>query len=239
MMKHRFIFLLTLPMAILNVANISHNGEVLGFSTQQSIASAAELTTKIKTQTAFDQAEIVEYENIPYPIEYTDDDEMEYGKEEIVTEGVDGTKTLTYLLTHWEGDEIDKQLINTEVDPPITEEISRGTKIVWKEYMAPDVGGVKYWHKMRVWATKYDANCEGCWGRTYSGTEVVKGVCAVDPKVIPLGTNFYVERYGLCRAEDIGGAIKGNKIDLGYENAAEAPWGAEYTDIYLLTNAPE
>ena len=196
-MKHRLIFLLTLPMALMNVANISHNGEVLGFSTQQYTVSAAEFPTKIKVQTAFDQKEIIEYETIPYPTEYIDNNEMEYGKEEIITVGVTGTKTLTYLLTHWEGEEIDKQLLFTETDFPIIEEISRGTKIIWKEYMTPDVGGVKYWYKLRVWATKYDANCAGCWGRTYTGKEVKKGICAVDPKVIPLGTNFYVERYGL------------------------------------------
>jgi 3D (Asp-Asp-Asp) domain-containing protein len=93
-----------------------------------------------------------------------------------------------------------------------------------------------------VFATKYDGDCYGCSGRTYSGTSVAQGVCATDPKVIALGTNFYVEDvpgYGACRAEDIGGAIKGNRIDLGYENAENHLWGAGYTDVYLLTNAPE
>ena len=104
--------------------------------------------------------------------------------------------------------------------------------------MTGDVGGIWYWHKLRVWATKYDANCEGCLGRTYSGTEVKKGVCATDPNVIPLGTNFYVDRYGLCRAEDIGGAIKGNDVDLGFVDASKAAWGAEYTDVYLISNSP-
>ena len=43
----------------------------------------------------------------------------------------------------------------------------------------------------------------------------------------------------MCRAEDIGGAIKGNKIDLGFVDASKGNWGAAYTDIYLLTSAPE
>lgn len=238
-MKHRIAFSLLLPLALINVVNISHDGKVLGFSTQQHIVSAAEFPTKIKTETAFDQKEILEYEPIPYPTEYIDNDEVEYGQEEVLVTGVNGTRTLTYLLTYWGEEEIDKQLMNTEIDPPITKEISKGTKIVWRKYPTPDVGRVKYWYKLRVWATKYDANCVGCLGRTYSGTEVKKGICAVDPRVIHLGTNFYVDRYGLCRAEDIGGDIKGNRIDLGYEDASVAPWGAEYTDIYLLTNAPE
>jgi 3D (Asp-Asp-Asp) domain-containing protein len=211
----------------------------LGFSTQQGTASAAEFPTKIETETAFDQKEILEYETIHYPTEYVDNPETEYGEEEILIEGKNGIKTLTYLFTHWENEEIDKQLLNTEIAPPTTEEISRGTKIVWTKYVVPGFGEITYWYKMRVWATKYDANCEGCWGRTYTGKEVKKGICAVDPKIIPLGTEFYVDRYGPCVAEDIGGAIKGNKVDLGYVNSAEGAWGAEYTDIYLLTNAPE
>lgn len=205
----------------------------------ESSASVLGRSHEIETVTAFSQKEIQEYVPILFETIYEDNAEMEYGQEEILQEGVRGTKTLTYLLTHWEDEIIDKQLINTEIEPPVEEIVAKGTKIIWRLYATPDVGRVKYWYKFRVWATKYDANCEGCWGRTYSGTEVKKGVCAVDPKVIPLGTNFYVDGYGLCRAEDIGGAIKGNKIDLGFKDASKASWGAEYTDVYLLTSAPE
>jgi len=236
--KHRILFIFLLSLAITNIGNLLPKGEVLGISIQN-VASAAEFDVRIKTETAFDQKDILEYETIPFETKYIDNSEKEYGTEEILVEGVDGIRTLTYLLTHWEEDIIDKQLINTAVDAPITEEISKGTKIVWREYMTPDVGGVNYWYKLRVWATKYDANCYGCTGKTYSGTEVKKGVCATDPRVIPLGTNFYVDGYGLCRAEDIGGAIKGNDVDLGFVDASKAAWGAAYTDIYLLTNVPE
>ena len=242
-MKHRILFFFMLLTAFAGTSNLLvAKGEVLGASTEEGkyeTAATIKHPTKIQTQTAFDQKEIEEYESIPFETEYVDDDNVEYGKEEVLVEGVEGTKTLTYLQTYWIDEEIDRKLINTAVDEPIAEKISRGTKIVWREYMTPDVGGVKYWYKMRVWATKYDANCEGCWGRTFSGTEVKKGVCATDPKVIPLGTNFYVDGYGLCRAEDIGGAIKGEKIDLGYVDASKGEWRTGYTDIYLLTNAPE
>jgi 3D (Asp-Asp-Asp) domain-containing protein len=163
---------------------------------------------------------------------------VEYGLEEVMEAGVEGIKTYTYLLTYWIDEEIDKKLIDTKVDPPKEEVISKGTKIIWRMYSTSDVGRVKYWYKIRVWATKYDANCIGCTGRTYSGTEVKKGVCATDPRVIPLGTNFYVDGYGLCRAEDIGGAIKGNKIDLGYKDVTKGGWRTGYTDIFLLTNPP-
>jgi 3D (Asp-Asp-Asp) domain-containing protein len=225
-------------LALISFLEVASEGEVLGTSNQTYAADIKKFPLKLETETAFDQTDIYEYINIPYETTYTDNEELDYGKEEVLTEGVDGTKTLTFLLTHWEGEEINKQLMNTEIDSPVTEEISKGTKIVWREYMTGDVGGIWYWHKLRVWATKYDANCEGCLGRTYSGTEVKKGVCATDPNVIPLGTNFYVDRYGLCRAEDIGGAIKGNDVDLGFVDASKAAWGAEYTDVYLISNSP-
>lgn len=237
-MKHRYLFLFLLSLAFTNISDFLPKGNVLGISTGQSVAIASEFDVKIETETAFDQDEVLEYETIPFVTEYIDDDKVEYGIEEILIEGVDGTKTLTYLLTHWEGETINKQLINTEIINPVTKEISKGTKIIWREYMTPDVGRINYWYKLRVWATKYDANCFGCTGKTYSGTEVKQGVCATDPNVIPLGTNFYVDGYGLCRAEDIGGAIQGNAVDLGFVDVSKASWGAAYTDIYLLTNVP-
>jgi 3D (Asp-Asp-Asp) domain-containing protein len=190
------------------------------------------------TETAFDQKEVFEYESIPFSTKYVENNEKEYGIEEVVEQGEEGTKTYTYLLTYWVDEEIDKRLIKTDIEEPKEEVIEKGTKIVWKLYPTPDAGRVKYWYKMRVWATKYDGNCIGCTGRTYSGTKVVKGVCATDPRVIPLGTNFYVDGYGLCRAEDIGGGIKGNVIDLGYEDVKQGGWRTGYTDIYLLTNPP-
>lgn len=233
-------FLILLSLALTCVFNVAQvRGEVLGASTQVGASDSLKREISIVTTTAFDQKESTETFSIPYETVYEDDKEMEYGKEEVLQEGVNGTKYLTYLVTFWQNDEIDRQLINTEIKNPVTEKISKGTKIVWRMLEGTEYGGLKYWRKMRVWATKYDGNCYGCSGRTYSGTAVVKGVCATDPKTIPLGTNFYVVGYGMCRAEDIGGAIKGNKVDLGFEVAAKGAWGSAYTDVYLLTNAPE
>ena len=51
-------------------------------------------------------------------------------------------------------------------------------------------------------------------GVTASGKKVERGHVAVDPSVIPLGTEFYSEEYGILKAEDTGGRIKGNRIDV-------------------------
>ena len=61
-----------------------------------------------------------------------------------------------------------------------------------------------------------------------------KGVIAVDPKVIKLRSKVYIPGYGMAVAGDTGGAIKGNIIDLGFDDAKTAGWKARFIDIYLL-----
>lgn len=63
-------------------------------------------------------------------------------------------------------------------------------------------------------ATMYAIGEPGVGQTTYTGLKVRVGVMAVDPKVIPLGKLLYVEGYGYGVAADIGGAIKGNRVDL-------------------------
>jgi N-acetylmuramoyl-L-alanine amidase len=77
-----------------------------------------------------------------------------------------------------------------------------------------------------VTATAYTAYCEGCIGITKTGVDLIENpdarVIAVDPAVIPLGSKVYIEGYGYARAEDTGGAIKGNRIDIYMEHEKDA-----------------
>jgi len=81
------------------------------------------------------------------------------------------------------------------------------------------------------------------WGdKTYLGTNIRPGVIAVDPDVIPLGSRVYIEypdgRGVYAVAEDTGGAIKGNRIDIAKWSVSEAEdFGIQKVKVYVLEKA--
>jgi hypothetical protein len=66
---------------------------------------------------------------------------------------------------------------------------------------------------------------------------VVKGLIAVDPRYIPLGTRLYIPGYGFAVAADTGGGVKGRFVDLGYSDNDYQSWSRVIT-IYFLTPTP-
>ncbi|MBQ7876643.1 MAG: DUF348 domain-containing protein [Clostridia bacterium] len=94
-------------------------------------------------------------------------------------------------------------------------------------------------------ATAYTPSADECGkddGITATGAKCEVGVVAVDPKVIPLGTKLYIETvdgsfvYGYCSAQDTGGAIKGNKVDLAMNTKSECfQFGRRQVKVYILS----
>ncbi len=75
----------------------------------------------------------------------------------------------------------------------------------------------------------------GVGARTATGMLAQRGVVAVDPSVIPLGTRVYVEGYGDAIAADTGGAIRGKRIDLCFNTYEEAiQFGRHPIKVYIL-----
>lgn len=71
-------------------------------------------------------------------------------------------------------------------------------------------------------------------GKTALGVPVQKGVVAVDPKLIPLGTKLHVPGYGPGLAADVGHAIKGRIIDLWFPSTEKArAWGRRTVTITI------
>lgn len=81
----------------------------------------------------------------------------------------------------------------------------------------------------------------GKWGnKTHLGTDIRPGVIAVDPRIIPLGSRVYVEfadGHGTyANAEDTGGAIKGDRIDIAMTSVDEAyDFGMQKVKVYVLS----
>lgn len=70
---------------------------------------------------------------------------------------------------------------------------------------------------------------------TYVGGKVKKGIVAVDPAVIPMGSKLWIEGYGEAIAEDQGSAIHGNRIDLAFNTRQEAlDYGIQNVKVYVL-----
>lgn len=73
-------------------------------------------------------------------------------------------------------------------------------------------------------------------GITATGTKVTAGrTVAVDPKVIPYGTQVYIEGYGWRVAEDCGGWVDGQHIDIAVGTHNEAlSMGVTSGGVWLL-----
>ena len=85
----------------------------------------------------------------------------------------------------------------------------------------------------------YTASAQECGksdGITFTGTKVTVGrTIAVDPAIIPLGSKVYLDGRGPYIAEDIGGGIKGKKIDLffGDDRQKAFEWGVREMEVSI------
>ncbi len=68
-------------------------------------------------------------------------------------------------------------------------------------------------------------------GHTASGLPVGLGICATDPRVIPLGTRFEIPGYGVCVAADTGSAVIGATIDIWMPDAQASVYGRQTVTI--------
>ena len=92
--------------------------------------------------------------------------------------------------------------------------------------------------RMKMIATAYYPGDPLAWKDgtiTFLGQKMQRGIVAVDPKVIPLRTRLYISGYGYGYAGDTGSAIKGDRIDLGVNNAEEEKsWMFREVTVYIL-----
>jgi uncharacterized protein YabE (DUF348 family) len=196
------------------------------------------------------QETIAETEEINPSITRKEDATLAAGTNRVIAEGKPGIRENTILVTYKDGEIVDKEIIASEIiEKAESSVVAYGTMVVASrgtlatEVIAnPDGGTInvattpggsqfEYTQSIAVQATAYTHTGN----RTATGTWPKVGTIAVDPKVIPLGTKVYVEGYGFATAEDTGGAIKGNIIDIFLDTRDEClQWGRKNVTIYIL-----
>jgi len=138
----------------------------------------------------------------------------------LVDDGIVGNRTMNSLKT-FKGTK--PRTRNPSSPPPIYHPPSK------------DNGIPHYLNAISMQVTAYTRYDEGCTDYTYNGTYLRRGLCAVDPSIIPFGTKLYVPGYGEAIADDIGGGIQGNHIDLAMDSLDEAfAWGSKNITVYIL-----
>lgn len=182
---------------------------------------------------------------VDYATDYTKSNEIEEGVEKVLQEGKKGERLVSTKIVYEDGKEVSKQVIKDEVTKePVKQLVAQGTLGVYR----PSRGGGRdagtsfnYSKVLDLTATAYTASCSGVYGAlTATGTVPKRdangySTIAVDPSVIPLGSKVYIEGYGYAIAEDTGGAIKGNKIDIFVNDHSEAVnWGVRSVKLYVL-----
>ena len=171
---------------------------------------------------------------IPFETESRENKDMFEGEKKVITKGEVGQKTESLKNTYVNGLLETTEVLKSEITKdPVKEVVEVGTK---KGTVAPNGKNAKRVIVMQ--ATAYDPTAGS---KTAIGTRARVGAVAVDPKVIPLGSKLYIESmdgfasYGYATAEDTGGAIKGNRIDLFYNSNAEANrFGRRNVKVYVL-----
>ena len=197
------------------------------------LASFASAAGKRKQQNKSET--VVEVKSISPESVYTFSRSVGAGRLVKASSGKVGLVKRTYRLLKEEGKVVGKELVKeqrTEAEPAVY--------YIGRAGWQTSRGGFERHKVLSMNASAYDPGPQSCGrfaraGRTKLGIKAQFGVAAVDPRVIPLGSLLYVEGYGLAYACDIGGAVKGNKIDLCYPNRSQAlQYGRKNVKVHVL-----
>jgi 3D (Asp-Asp-Asp) domain-containing protein len=174
------------------------------------------------------------WQSIPYNREETYSNKVPHRKRVYTQGGKNGTMGIVIeTMTYTNGKKKEVIVEKWREKEPISEVVTIGSKYRMQKTVVKGTT-VYYWKKLTVVATSYDKNCLGCNEWTATGAKLTKGIIAVDPRVIPLHTRMYVPGYGFGKAEDVGGAVKGNKIDLGFDDLRYGDWSKRTVTIYII-----
>ena len=189
------------------------------------------------------EAWLVESEDMPFETIWHPDDTLELDQYRTDHPGTLGVRKCRVRLVYEDGEEMQRTVADEWIErQPEKRVMSYGTRVVVRQLQAPQ-GTLRYWRKIRMLATSYNAPTAGKpldhpqYGITRLGWRARKGIVAVDPRVVALGTEVYVPGYGRGTAADTGSAILGRRLDLCYDDDTLVLWKS-WVDVYLLEPAP-
>lgn len=191
-------------------------------------------SSPITTSTVFDEDIVLKTQTLNFKTKSVADPNVPEGESKLIQEGITGKKVIQTKTVFHNGQKLTVENSVVSETKPVDEIIAVHPSVLEKTIETP-FGTLKFSEKLNVWATSYDPNCRGCSTFTSIGLKAGYGVVAVDPKVIPLRSKVYIPGYGVAIAGDTGGAIKGNKIDLGFDDVKNGNWSARFTDLYILS----
>ena len=191
--------------------------------------------------TRVDKELIKEVQPIAFETETRKNSELNQDVEEVVQDGSNGERTITTEVVYENGKEVNRRVVKEVVSKnPINKIIDIGTLAVVRPSRGGNGQDFAYSSMISCMSTAYTSDRGDSGTVTATGTTVRRNpdgysTVAVDPRVIPLGTKLYIEGYGLAIAEDTGGAIVGNKVDVYVDSYDEAVnWGRRQVNVYIL-----
>jgi uncharacterized protein YabE (DUF348 family)/3D (Asp-Asp-Asp) domain-containing protein len=184
------------------------------------------------------ETELVEETELPYETVYQADAALELDQQRTAQAGQPGLERRIIRVRSENGIEVSREVTETLIVREVVNEvISYGTNVVVRSLDTPQ-GPRQYWRVLRMYATSYHPAALGGDDVTATGRRLTTGIVASSPRVIPYGTEVYVEGYGVGLMADTGGPRRFPLwIDLGYSDADFRSW-SRYVNVYILTPVP-
>lgn len=198
--------------------------------------------------------EEVQIETIEYATRYKEDNNYTIGYSEVVVDGEEGEVETTLRHVYIDGELVSSSVVDEDITEPVDKVVLVGTKeynpiddFSISQIPAPmdltlDANGVPTSYQ-KVLTGKSCAYSARPGAGTASGRKAMVGCVAVDPNIIPYGTELYITTtdgsavYGYAIAADTGTALIEGQIlvDLFMESYdASCDWGARQVNIYIL-----
>lgn len=195
--------------------------------------------------------EVTEREPINFSTEVKKSGALSRGEFKIEVAGSNGERDVVKRIKYVDGKPSEVEVLSENVlKAPVNQVKIVGTKPIARSQagkvsiskedgtIVDEAGNVHRYRKVLTGVcTAYTSSKKDGGPRTSTGKVAKVGMVAVDPRVIPYGTELYVPGYGRCVAADTGGALRSGRVllDLFMNSESECrSWGRRTKNVYVL-----